>query len=111
MWQVFHEGVRQSIGFGTKQNFALENAAAQRSDWPIEWGGEIRHGRFIAQVAIARFNFDDYATEKPNLKQVLAVFKILTDGTSCLVGSVSASKQQNQKAHAMATAAQHRQTC
>lgn len=92
MWRVFYEGTRSAYGFGQVQNFANYLGTTRRGDWPVEWGGVLQGKKFVARVAIARFNFsDEDATAK---KSALMVFRLLPNGTSCaLVGSETGARE------------------
>ncbi len=106
MWKVYQEGVRMSIGFGNKPHTAFTTLTT-RGDWPIVWGGEKKGGKFVPDIAIARFNF---GAEAP-LASSLAILKILPDGTSCVVGTVDGGTSDNEKAKALAIAARKKWTC
>jgi hypothetical protein len=107
MWQMYQEAVRQSIGFGNKASTVLFNVSTTRGDWPIVWGGDNKGGKFVPDVAIARFNF---GVEAP-LTQSLAIFKLLPSGMSCVVGMVEGGPRDNEKAKALAVAARTKWTC
>jgi hypothetical protein len=107
MWQLFQEGTRMSVGFGSHPNVSLRYVNAQRGVWPITWGGVEIGGRFEAEFAIARFTFPEEIPQR----QVLAIFAILKDGTSCVVRIVEPQSNQNQKAQEIAVSASSKPQC
>lgn len=102
-WIAYQEGVRMFVGFGKKTNTSLAGVEAIRGEWPIQWGGEKKNGKFAPQVAIGRFTISG---EEPPV-QHLYVFRLLSNGMSCIVGDVTT----NEKAKAIATAAMKKWTC
>jgi hypothetical protein len=100
---VYNEGVRLSVGFGLKPHTSLQYADARRGDWPVDWGGEKKNGKFVPKVAIARFR--SFSEEGGD--QYLAVFRLLDNGMSCIVGNT----KNNTKARAIAIAAMAKWTC
>ena len=102
-WIAYQEGARMFVGFGKKPNSSLSGADANRGEWPIEWGGEKQNGKFVPQVAIGRFTI---AGEEPPV-QHLYVFRLLSNGMSCIVGDVAT----NVKAKTIATSALKKWTC
>jgi hypothetical protein len=107
MWKMFQEGVRMNIGFGTQPNTAIQGIPTTRGDWPIVWGGETKAGKFMADVAFARFNFGS----EGNFSESIAIFKIFANGASCVVDSIDAGPKDNEKAKALAIAARKKWTC
>jgi hypothetical protein len=102
-WVHYQEGTRMHVGFGKAPHTALSGADATRSNWPVVWGGEKQGKKFTPQVAIARFTF---AGEEPRTEHLM-VFRLLANGTSCVVGDV----RKNQEAQDLATAAMKTWTC
>jgi hypothetical protein len=99
----YQEGLRLSVGFGSKPNTVRGGTDANRGDWPIVWGGEKRNGKFIPQVAIGRFtNFG----EEPSVQR-LTVFRLLDNGMACVVGDA----RKNEEARAIAIAAMKKWKC
>jgi hypothetical protein len=98
MWQLFQEGVRQSIGFGRKPHLSMQYANADRGDWPLSWGGDDIDGKFTPLFVFARFTF--FGSEPR--RETLIVFKLMPDGTSCIVGGIEPVKDQNVIARKMA---------
>jgi hypothetical protein len=98
MWQLFQEGVRQSIGFGDKPHVSMLFANADRWDWPVSWGGEEVAGKFTPLFAVARFTFFGIEPRQESL----IVFRLMGNGTSCVVGDVKPAKDQNLQARKIA---------
>jgi hypothetical protein len=93
MWQIFQESIRQSIGFGIVKNIPYLGASANRGDWPLEWGGVMKGGKFVPKVAIARFNFSTGDTKVSGL----SAYRILANGTSCHIDADLSGKDANAK--------------
>jgi hypothetical protein len=98
MWQLFNEGVRMSIGFGSRENYAIRYANAQRGDWPVLWGGRNENRSFKAEVAVVRMN--SYGLEKDS--QFLTVIKLVGREASCVIASIPAGPSDNAQAKAAA---------
>jgi hypothetical protein len=100
---LYNEGVRLSVGFGRKPHTSLKYADANRGDWPVDWGGEKKNGKFVPQVAVARFTFP---ADEPRVPYLL-VFRLLDNGMSCIVGGA----KKNDEARKIAIAAMKKWTC
>ncbi len=100
MWRVFYEGTRSAYGFGQVQNFANYLLTTRRGNWPVEWGGVMQGNKFVARVAIARFNFSEEGATAN--KSALMVFRLLPDGTSCVLTGSQTGAGENLVARAMA---------
>jgi hypothetical protein len=102
LWLGFIDASRSGIGFGEQPHFASTGGNLKQTSGPVEWGGQLRDGKFKPQVAIIRRYYDDYNFEPPKKKQSLAIFRLLNNGTSCLVGDLGPSADQNKKARILA---------
>lgn len=79
VWIVYAEGVRMGLAFGERQT--VDGIFSTRRDpvWPIEWRG-YRGPNFRPYAAIVRVEMIDGP-------QVLAVYSVRPDGSSCLRGT------------------------
>ncbi len=107
-WVIFHEGYRQSIGFGKIKHFSVTEADINRKlNWPLVWGGHTISGEFVPEVVMGRFTFPG---DEPRHEYLLVV-RLLDNGTSCVVGVVGPEKNQNDKAREIAVAAVKKWKC
>lgn len=105
-WILYQEGTRMSVGFGSNPHVAAEGLETGRdANWPVQWGGMIRKAVFVPAVAIARF------IRLGESKDTLLVFRLLPNGSSCLVGDVPAGPSQSAKAKAIAEKAMTKWKC
>jgi hypothetical protein len=95
-WLLYQEGTRLSVGFGTEPHVSLQGLSTERGNWPLQWGGTISKGRFAPLVAIIRFR------KAEETKSTLFVFRLLPNGSSCVVGEVAAGSDQSAKAKQLA---------
>jgi hypothetical protein len=99
-WLLYQEGTRLSVGFGKKPHVSAQGLSPERdAKWQVQWGGRMAGGKFAPLIAIVRFRKLEEA------KSTLFVFRLLENGSSCLVGEVAASADQSTKAKVIAEAA------
>lgn len=96
VWWVNSDSARAQIGFGPKPNTSGIFEPGRDQRWPIEWRGTRRNGRFEPFAVILRLRRPDVQ------KSFLAVYRLRTDGTSCIVGSTEWSVTSNEAARAIA---------
>lgn len=104
VWMGIREGTRMNFGFGKRSSFSGYFETDRDEKWPIEWRGRVVDGRFVPSAAIIRVRarFDD--TDASDL----VVYRLLNDGTSCIV---SAYISTNAKAREIADAAPTKNDC
>jgi hypothetical protein len=95
-WSVYTDSVHLHVGFGKLPNTALPMVSAKRGNWPIEWGGERKAGKFVPLVAIGRFA---YLGNEP-IHTRLFVFRLLANGMSCVVGDFATNIEAKSAANA-----------
>lgn len=110
-WLFFMDSARSRVGFGKIPNFASGIGNLRQEFGPVEWGGEMVNGKFNPVVAITRVHFDNFNTEPPSDDNNLSVFRLLPNGTSCIVGIVGHMGKQNEKARAIGVAALEKWKC
>ena len=90
VWIVYAEGVRMSLAIGERQTLDGIFSTRRDPDWPVEWRA-YPASNFRPYAAIVRVEVIDGA-------QVLAVYGVRPDGSSCLRGTA----QTNEAARALA---------
>lgn len=106
VWLLYQDSTRLSVGFGANPHVSLQYMAPERGDnWPVQWGGQVRGGKFMPLVAIVRFKGLDQPAS------TLFVFRLLENGSSCVVGSIKAGANQSAEAKAIAEKAMTSWTC
>jgi hypothetical protein len=84
-WYVCTDSARCKLGFGTKPNASGIFAADSFLSWPVEWRGTLQQGRFKPFAAILRGRLaNPYET-----KSFLTIYRLRSDGSSCIVGEAS----------------------
>ena len=111
LWLLFQDSARAKFGFGTSPNFSSGTGSLKQTAGPVEWGGDFVKGKFEPVVAISRLHFEDFNFDPPKQDSSLQIFRLLSDGTSCLVGSVGHVAHQNAKAKKIAVQAIKTWTC
>lgn len=100
IWLTFADSSRSYLGFGTRENVSGPYGLHRNPSWLVEWRGFFRVGDFEPYAVIIRMNRPDDGGEKDRAG-LLFVYRLLDDGTSCLIG---ADIQANQVARDIADA-------
>lgn len=84
VWLTYTDSARSYLGFGSKKNLSGPFAPTRDGSWPVEWRGTEQNGRFVPINIIIRMVRPEagIATDGQGL---FFVFRLRTDGTSCLV--------------------------
>jgi hypothetical protein len=87
VWLLYVDSSRAQVGFGSTANVTGPFGIDRDDEWPIEWRGNLDDGRFQPITAIIRM-------PRPFGEGIeLIVYRLRTDGTSCIVGSTSGSNE------------------
>jgi hypothetical protein len=90
VWYVCTDSARCRYGFGIKPNVSSWMFGTNRQEsWLIEWRGIIRRGRFQPFAAILRARSAD--PDEP--KSFLAIYRLRSNGTSCIVGQTNTNSR------------------
>jgi hypothetical protein len=81
-WYVCTDSVRCKFGFGVKPNVS-GLFGTDWKDWPLEWRGRERQGSFEPVSVIIR------RTPYPESRSKLYVYRLRSDGISCIVGEAT----------------------
>ena len=111
LWLLFQDSARAKFGFGARPNFSSGTGSLRQTAGPVEWGGVTVKGKFEPVVVIARLHFEDFSSEPPKQDSSLQIFRLLPNGTSCLMGNVGHVANQTMKAKALAVKAMKSWTC
>jgi hypothetical protein len=98
-WYVCVDGEHCSYGFGTKPNATSSMLGIDRPrSWPVEWRGTVRNKHFEPTTVILRATeWIEHASSK------LYVYRLLPDGTSCMVGEARSNAAARRLADQAAT--------
>lgn len=102
VWITYTDSARAGFGFGPKQNVSGMYGADRDPAWPLEWRGRPAGTSFRPFAMILRVRVP---AETTNL---LVVYGLKPDGTSCVVGSTYVS---NDVARRIADASGHQLIC
>jgi hypothetical protein len=96
MYLTYFEGVRAGIGFGSKPNQATQFASEQLHPGGYDWGGTVSGKKFKPLYVIKRF----YEYES-RAKTFLIAFRLLENGTSCVVDLKGKETSSNSQIRAL----------
>jgi len=88
VWLLFTDSARAHVGFGRVANFTGTFDIDRDDAWLIEWRGHLQGDRFEPFAAIIRMPLLESEDSE------LVVFRLRSDGTSCVIGSTSASNEK-----------------
>jgi hypothetical protein len=85
VWYTCLDSARCMLGFGSRPNVSGMFGAERFGNWPVEWRGTVRHGRFIPFAAIIRAS-SQLSWEKAT---TLLIYRLRSNGTSCIIGETA----------------------
>jgi hypothetical protein len=106
-WLMYMDANVSMLGFGRRENLSTgEFGLTRGANWPLEWRGVVARGVFKPFAVILRTR----PPEGVELKAAsdLVVFRLLPDGTSCIVGQ---THEGDEAARAIADASRERSKC
>lgn len=90
VWLLYGEGMYLRVGFGRISNVSGMFNAERPQNWPIEWRGAMRGGRFVPYAVILRLRQPHQSTGGD-----LVVFQLIGDGGSCIIARIPPGPRQN----------------
>lgn len=88
VWYTCADSVHCDYGFGAQANVSGWFGISRKDSWPIEWRGVSRNGRFEPIAVISRLPSAD---PDAAVRDALIVFRLRSDGTSCIIGETSSN--------------------
>ena len=86
VWLSYTDSARLYLGFGAIENHSGPFGLNRDDRWPVEWRGVEQNGRFKPSAIIIRMKRPDAG--QPNSEAgLLFVYKLRSDGLSCLIAS------------------------
>jgi hypothetical protein len=102
-YMTYVEATRATIGFGTNEHRTWQGATVQLHNGAYDWGGIVKDGKFKPLYVIKRFYSYDWTDELVSDDHThLVVFRLLDDGTSCIVDQKPNDTADNAVARARA---------
>jgi hypothetical protein len=97
IWLAFSDSTELHVGFGAKRNTTGPYSSGGPATMTIEWRGRRDGSAFKPFAAIVRLR------RMAETSTTLAVFRLRSDGTSCLVGEAGGNAEAGRIADAAAT--------